>query len=372
MIISADNKIPFLEGYLERFASINYLSVQNFIHENIKDSEVLIIRTPNKCTGELLSNTKVKFIASTTSGYDHIDTDYCKQAGIDWIHSPGSNAKSVAQYIIVSLIELAHKEAFSLKEKRIGIVGVGRVGHEVEKMLKLYGIKCLLCDPPRAIKEKSGAFVDLKVIADECDIISFHVPLIKEGKFPTFHMANDAFFKSLKRKPYFINAARGSVHDTEALIKAKEEGLISGMIIDCWENEPFISQELLDRTSIATPHIAGFSADGKANGTRMCLEAIANKYKFNMENLDDLINPDTPVCPVINADRFSQDVIDHIILETLRLIPEDQKLRKNPEQFEYLRTHYENPREFSAYTVMNVPVENEKVLSDMGFGIYGK
>ncbi|GBU06830.1 erythronate-4-phosphate dehydrogenase [Bacteroidales bacterium] len=367
MKILADNKIPFLKGVLEPFAEMSYLLAKDFTHENIKDAEVLIVRTPNKCTRSLLEGTKVKFIATSTIGFDHIDIDYCVQAGIGWTNCPGCNAVSVSQYIIASVIEMSKKEGFSIYDKTYGIVGVGNVGKEVERVFTAMGMRYLLCDPPRALAEGQKGFVDLQTICSECDIITFHVPLNKAGSFPTYHLADAAFFDSLKRRPYIINAARGGVHDTKALLNAKKAGLIRGMIIDCWENEPNISLPLLQEVLIGSPHVAGFSADGKGNGTRMCLEAIAGAYPLIFKDLLIQIELPCPNIAEIDLNNFCGDRIQEAILSTFSPLVADKNLRAKPEGFEYQRTHYDNPREFHAYTIKNASAEERIILINLGF-----
>jgi erythronate-4-phosphate dehydrogenase len=369
MIMVVEDQIPFLRGIPEKFASVSYLSIQDFNRENIRDADVLVVRTPNKCTRGLLSGTSVKYIASTTSGFDHIDVEYCREAGIRWVNCPGCNAVSVGQYVLASLIELSRKEDFFLKEKVLGIIGVGNVGRQVERICKAYGMRCLLYDPPRVEKEGPGGFSGLQQITEECDIISFHVPLIKEGDYSTYHFAGDFFFRSLKKRPYIINAARGSIIDTGAIINAKKKGMIRGMIIDCWENEPAISTGLLSQALIATPHIAGFSADGKANGSRMCLEAIALQYNIKIDVQKYFTGPEPPENPVIDLNEFSGKRIENAILKTFSPLEEDKRLRECPDQFEYLRTHYNNPREFSAYMASHASADEAIILSEMGFRI---
>lgn len=367
MKIIADDKIPFLRGIPERFAEVEYLPAKDFTNENIREADILMVRTPNKCTKELLENTRVRFIASTTIGFDHIDIDYCKEAGIKWTNSPGCNAVSVSQYILSSLIVLARKKRFRLRDKAIGIVGVGNVGKQVERVCSAYGLDILLCDPPRAAKEGNAGFVPLPTIARQCDIITLHVPLTYSGESATFGMAGSDFFSSLKRKPYFINTARGPVHNTDALLHAKRNGLIEEMIIDCWESEPAISTELLAEALIATPHLAGFSADGKANGTRMCLQAIAREFGIEIPGLDVLTQPAEPLQAVIDLNTFPDDRIENAVLSTFSPMYEDKRLRDNPTDFEYLRTHYDNPREFSAYTIVNASPDEREMAKALGF-----
>ncbi len=371
MKLIADDKIPFLRGIPERFAEVEYLPVKDFTHKRIKDADILMIRTPNKCTRALLEHTNVKFIASTTIGFDHIDTEYCREAGIQWENSPGCNAVSVGQYMLATLMELSRMKGFSLYDKTFGIVGVGNIGKQVESIYQALGLHYLKCDPPRSEKEKDDAFVCLEEIAAQCDIISFHVPLTFTGKYPTYHLAGESFFRSLRKKPYYVNVARGPVHDTPALLQAKRESLIEELIIDCWENEPDISRELLSEALIATPHIAGFSADGKANGTRMCLEAIAKTYGWNIPDLIERTQPEPSGNPVIDLNDFSSDRLGNAVLTTYSPLKTDARLRKNPELFEYLRTHYDHPREFSAYTILNADERERMVLQKLGFQIGG-
>lgn len=361
MILIADNTIPYLKGVAEPFAEVRYLSSSQFTHENVKDADALIVRSIDKCTRELLQNTNIKLITTATIGFDHIDIHYCKEAGIEWTNAPGCNAVSVAQYVLASLATIALNKRISLKGKTIGIVGTGHVGSQVERLCKAYGMKVLRNDPPRAIAENDDSFVDLQTIASECDIITFHTPLTKEGDFPTYHLADASFFSKLKRNPWFINASRGAVHDTQALIDAKKQGLVSEMIIDCWEKEPNINQELLALSTIATPHIAGFSADGKANGTRMCLEAIGKFFDQPIHKIG-MVTPAAPQNPVIDLDRLGSNRIEQAILCSFNPVAVDNNLRKAPAQFEWFRSHYDHPREFGAYTIVNVREEEKEIL----------
>ena len=272
----ADKTVPYLKGILDSLADITYLSSEEFTPEHVRDADALIVRSIDKCTRELLQGSRVKLITSATIGFDHIDTHYCEQAGIVWRNAPGCNARSVAQYVLAGLVARSLRLGDSLQGKTMGIVGVGHVGKELEIVCHAYGMRVLRNDPPRAEIEGTDGFVSLETLAEEADIISFHTPLTREGRYPTFHLADDAFFNRLQKKPCIINAARGAIIDTSALLKASQSGRVGDLIIDCWEGEPHINRLLLQQAYIATPHIAGFSADGKANGTRTCLEQIAS------------------------------------------------------------------------------------------------
>lgn len=354
--IVADNTVPYLKGIAEPFAEVVYLDSKDFTPEAVKDADALIVRSIDKCSRELLSGSRVKLITTATIGFDHIDINYCEEAGITWRNAPGCNAVSVAQYVLASLVTIALKRKESLQGKTIGIVGVGHVGKEVEKLCQAFGMHILRNDPPRAAAEGSHSFVSLDTIAREADIITLHVPYTKEGEYATRHLANAAFFDRLQRTPWFINSCRGAVHDTEALLQAKRSGKVAELVIDCWENEPEINRELLAQATIATPHIAGFSADGKANGTRQCLENISDFFNVQIEKLSEVMPP-APIHPIIDLNLFSNHRIEQAILASFNPLLIDKALRETPEKFEALRTHYDHPREYKAYTLINATRE---------------
>ena len=219
MKIVADNTVPFLKGIAEPIAEVKYLTSKEFTPENVQDADILIVRSIDKCTRELLEGSRVKLITSATIGFDHIDTQYSDKAGITWKNSPGCNAVSVAQYVLSGLVTIALRKGEPLQGKTIGIVGVGHVGKEVEKLCSAYGMNVL-------------RNVSLETIAEQADIVTFHTPLTKEGRFATRHLAGVDFFRKLQRKPWFVNASRGTVHDTDALLHARKEGKISELILD--------------------------------------------------------------------------------------------------------------------------------------------
>ena len=367
MRIIADNTIPYLKGVLEPVTEITYLDSKAFTPHNIKGADALIVRSIDKCTRFLLEGSQVKLITSATIGFDHIDTHYCEEAGIIWKNAPGCNAASVGQYVLSSLLSIALRKKENLRGKTIGIVGVGHVGHIVERLCLTMGMRVLLNDPPRAEQEGEDKFVSLDTLGKEADIVTLHVPLTQEGRFPTYHLANQTFFNKLERKPWFINSCRGAVHDTKALLNAKQKGQISELIIDCWENEPTIDQQLLNETTLATPHIAGFSADGKANGTRTCVEHIARFFHLPIDELDKRITPLPPIHPLIDLDTFENHRIENAILRTFDPLPIDHALRTNPSYFEKFRSHYEHPREYTAYQISHASTTEANLLTELGF-----
>lgn len=292
MKVVIDHKIPYIQDAIGKIADeVVFLPGDAFTRETVKDADALIVRTRTHCNKELLEGSQVKFIATATIGYDHIDVDYCREAGITWTNCPGCNAGSVEQYIHSVLLLLQREKGLELEKSTIGIVGVGHVGSRVKRMAEEWGMKVLLNDPPRADRGEEG-FVDLETIARECDVITFHTPLNRGGKYATYHLVDEDFLFSLERTPYFINASRGEVVDTASLLAALAAGKVKDAIIDTWEYEPNISRELLEVAFLATPHIAGYSADGKANATRMSLEALCRH--FGIEADFSILPPEGP------------------------------------------------------------------------------
>ena len=329
MKIIIDDKIPYIRGAFENVAEVVYLPGSKTTAEIAKDADAIVTRTRTICNEKLLAGSTVKFIASATIGYDHIDTEYCDNAGIQWTNAPGCNSKSVEQYIASVIMVLAEKNNWNLGEKTIGVVGVGNVGSKVARICEIFGMKVLRNDPPHERAEGSGQFVSIQQIMDEADIITLHVPLNMKGEDATFHLGNDLFFNALKKKPLLINSCRGEVTETNAVKTAIKSGQISAFVCDCWENEPDLDLELLLLTEIATPHIAGYSKDGKAIGTLMSVQAINNYFGLGLENwkptgVELPLNPEI----IIDGTGFTeQQIIAKAILHTYDIRNDDRDFR---------------------------------------------
>jgi len=354
MKIVIDNKIPFIQGVLEPIAQVEYLSSAAISSQSIKDADAMIIRTRSHCGAQLLEGSNVRFIASATIGFDHIDVEYCHSRNIYWTTAPGCNAYSVQQYIASALLELAAENDFSLAHKTIGIVGVGNVGSKVAKLAETLGMQILLNDPPREKEEKTDRFTSLEQIKKEADIISFHVPLNKGGDHPTYHMVNEIFLEDLRRTAWIINSSRGAVMDNDALKAALRSGKLAGAVLDVWKDEPHVDIELLEHVKWATPHIAGHSADGKANGTAMSIRALS---KFFNLGLDDWYpqNIPTPLNSSISIDctqNTSQNIIRSAVNATYDIRMDDQRFRNSPQTFEQQRNDYPPRREPPAYCIL--------------------
>lgn len=272
--VLVESHVPFIKGVIEPYADVEYADPADFTAERVRDADALIVRTRTRCAAPLLEGSRVKLVLTATIGTDHIDLPWCAEHGIKALNAPGCNAPAVAQYVLASIAALMNRP---VEQHTLGIVGVGHVGSIVERWARALDMRVLLCDPPRARRE-GGDFVTLADIARECDIITLHTPLTREGRDATYHLADKAFFESLRRSPILINAARGPVTDTAALIDALDRGQVSKAVIDCWEGEPQISRELLGRAAIATPHIAGYSLQGKVRATQMCLDALSEFF----------------------------------------------------------------------------------------------
>jgi len=375
MKIIADNKIPFLKGAFEPYADIEYLSPSEITKDRVSDADALIIRTRTRCNAELLSGSKVKFIATATIGYDHIDAVFCESENINWVSAPGCNSTSVMQYITSALLMFAGKKSIDLTRLTIGVVGVGNVGSKVAKAAAILGMKVLLNDPPRERKEGKGSYVSLDEIIDYSDIITFHTPLIKEGIDRTFHLADESFFSKLKRKIIIINSSRGPVADSVALKKAAGEGKLNGLILDVWEKEPELDLELLKLADIATPHIAGYSSDGKANGTSICVNAVNRFFNLGMEENwkpSEIPLPFNPVNIEIDCRNMTdQQILCRAVTGSYDIYEDNSALKKSPESFEKQRNYYKVRREFDTYkvTLLNPETKAADKLTGLGFNV---
>jgi len=371
MKIVIDNKIPYIKGTFEPYAKVVYLPGKLTTRDAVKDADALITRTRTICNREMLEGSKVKFIASATIGFDHIDTDYCKTAGIEWTNAPGCNAGSVNQYISSALCSYSRRNGYLLRGKTIGIVGVGQVGSRVAKTCEILGMEVLLNDPPRQRTEGSRQFVSLKTIQEQADIITFHVPLNMEGIDRTYHMVDTEFLDGLNRQVLMINTCRGEVFESKAVYNAKTSGDLEGIIIDCWENEPVPDPGLLNLVDYATPHIAGYSKDGKAMGTQMSVRAVSRYFGLGMDDWKPtgVEPPLNPLIELEGSQRSDEKSLAHAILSTYEIERDDRAFRHNPQLFEQLRGDYPVRREFASYTVRATDIEPELMekLRKLGF-----
>ncbi len=369
--IVADSKIPFLRGALENHARVEYFHGSEIGPQHVKDADALIVRTRTRCNEKLLSGSSVKYIATATIGFDHIDAEYCSANGISWSNAPGCNSGSVLQYIASSLAHITSVSGRDFGQLSLGIVGVGHVGKKVEKLARLLGMKVLLNDPPRERNEGSAAFTNLGRLLEESDIITMHVPLNREGDDRTFHLAGEDFFDAFIPQGWFINTSRGEVMDTDILVRSLQSGHLSGSIIDVWENEPCIDPQLLSLAEISTPHIAGYSLDGKANGTAWSVRAISRFFGLGLDRWYPENIP-VPVNGMINIEKDYQGVdnlLRRLFFHCYNIRDDSSRLKASPGNFELFRDNYPPRREYGAFR-LNFENPGDPVikrLKDIGF-----
>lgn len=364
MKLVVDSKIPFVRGVAEQLGEVAYIDGAAIGPADVKQADALVVRTRTLCNRELLEGSRVQFIATATIGFDHLDAAWLAQAGIGWTNCPGCNARSVAQYVEASLLQLAVHGCWSGGPLRaatapaadfdptvfagltLGIVGVGHVGQAVEAMARRLGFgEILRCDPPRAEREGSEGFLPVEEVARRADVLTFHTPLTHApAPHPTFHLADAALLARLKPTAVLFNTSRGEVVATEALREALQAGRLRAAVIDTWENEPCIDPALLRLAYLATPHIAGYSADGKANGSRMALAAVARHFGLSVPAIGAIAPPPLPA----DYSYRPGGAADETGLEALRLydpVADSLALLAHPERFEALRGHYPLRRE---------------------------
>ncbi|MDR0572805.1 MAG: 4-phosphoerythronate dehydrogenase [Tannerella sp.] len=372
--IIADDKIPFLKGVMEPYTDIIYLPGAKISAEDVRDADAIFTRTRTRCDESLLKNSRVKLIATATIGYDHIDTDYCDAAGIRWVNAPGCNSWSVQQYMTAAIATWVHKQNLKFSGLTLGVIGVGNVGSKVVRAAGALGMRVLLNDPPRADREGTEAFTPLDKLLAESDIVTCHTLLTKEAPYPTYHLASGEFYNRMKDGAVFINTSRGSAVDSEALKHAVKTKL-SGYILDVWEGEPFPEVSLLADAFIGTPHIAGYSSDGKANGTATCVYEFCSFFGLHL--LKDWYPESIPLPPMATifsldgTGKNNEQVIYEAVTHAYPIWEDSERLKNSPETFEEQRGGYWIRREFKNFTIKpeNVNAETLESLKNIGFKI---
>ncbi|MCK4564887.1 MAG: 4-phosphoerythronate dehydrogenase [Verrucomicrobia bacterium] len=347
--------------------------------DDLLDADALIVRSKTRINRELLHGTPVQFTGTATAGADHIDAAYLGQRGIYWCASPGCNANSVSEYLVAALLTLRARHGFDLEGKTIGVIGCGNVGSRVVKKCEALGMKVLRNDPPLAATSTDPDFQPLETVLAESDIVTLHVPLVKDGPWPTDRMADYRFFEQLKPGAIFINAARGSVCDYDALLDAKQGGAVSHMVVDVWSPEPAFRTDLLKMADIASPHIAGHSYEGKLNGTIACYNELCNFFEIPkiLNIVSSLPEPDVPTFEIDCTGRDEEDVLHEIIKQVYDIETDDLLIREaavhdeidRARNFDALRKTYRVRREFMNTKVdaQNASDSLRRKIKAMGF-----
>jgi erythronate-4-phosphate dehydrogenase len=351
--VVADHKIPFLKGALEGVAKVNYIPGWEISRKDLMEADALITRTRTRCDRSLLEGTRIKVIASATIGHDHIDKAYCREAGIQWTNAPGCNASSVQQYLVSTMLYLSNHRSLDLTKLTLGVVGIGNVGSKVVRAAEALGMKVLKNDPPRARKEGNEGFVELDELLEQSDVITMHVPLNRGGVDQTFQMVNSQFIEKLRPGAILVNTSRGGVVSEKELIQGIFSGKLSDVVLDVFEGEPEVSKKLLDVLTLATPHIAGYSLDGKANGTGMVVRAVSKYFNLGLDHWqpDQIPLPGETTLLGDAASLPPNQLMWELYRVTYDVTADDRRLRSQPEAFESLRGDYPLRREPHVYSI---------------------
>lgn len=355
MKIIADANIPYVVECFSSVGEVEIISGREITTDVISDADVLIVRSVTQVDASLLIKSRVRFVGTATIGYDHIDTEYLSRHNIGFASAPGSNANSAAEYVIAALLEIGQKHKINLEGKTIGVIGVGNVGSRVAQKAAALGMKVELNDPPLQRQTGDPKYLEIKEMFD-CDFITLHTPLTLGGLDKTFHLADDRFFKSLKAGCVFINASRGGVVDSRALKSAIMAKKLKAVALDVWENEPNIDTELLEMVDIGSPHIAGYSLDGKIAGMIMIYKAVCRYFGLEAKYcMDDFLPEPTVSELTINpANGQEQELLRQAVQRIYNISEDDSNLRrvinqppeKRGEFFDSLRKNYPVRREF--------------------------
>ncbi len=377
MIIAVDEAIPYGQEAFSGIGEIRLFSGRNLRPEGIRNADALVVRTVTNINASILEGSSIRFVASASAGIDHIDREYLKTRGIHFAYAAGSNAESVSEYIMAVLHVVASRRNWNLRNKSLAVVGVGNVGSRVEKKARALGMEVLLCDPPLRDSTGNTKYQDLEEILG-ADILTFHVPLAMEGPYPTWHMIDHKALNRLSRNQFLINSARGAVFDNAALKTALTKVRIEGAVLDVWEGEPHIDYSLLDQVDIGTPHIAGFSLDGKVRATEMVCEELCKFFERQPSwNAQPVYPESRRVRPKKGAS--GQKAVLSVLLQAFDIMNDDASLRalrsmdskQAAIRFDQLRSEYDYRPEFRHFMV-ELSQEHKSLantLSDLGFAV---
>ncbi len=361
MKIIADRNIPFAAECFSSIGEVEVVAGQDITPGVVADADCLLVRSVTKVDSNLLAESSVRFVGTATIGFEHIDTDFLARHNTGFASAPGSNANSVVEYIVAALLEVGQKANLNLKDKSIGVIGVGNIGSKVAEKAAAIGMKVCLNDPPLQRQTGDAKYLPLEKLFD-CDFITLHTPLTFEGIDRTFYLADERFFKSLKKGCIFFNTSRGAVADTGALKAMIKSGKLGAAVLDVWENEPSIDTELLEMAAIGTPHIAGYSLDGKVAGMIMIYKAACEYFglEAGFDTKSFLPEPAVRELKVNPQTGSEQDMLREAVEKIYNIKKDDSNLRrilnmplgKRCGLFEKLRSDYPVRREFQNTTVV--------------------
>jgi erythronate-4-phosphate dehydrogenase len=378
MKIIADENMPFVEALFAELGQIEFVNGRTLTAEQVKDADVLLVRSVTKVNQALLQHAhKLKFVGSATIGTDHIDIEYLNQRGIMFSNAPGCNATAVGEFVFIALLELAKRLQTSLKGKVVGIVGAGNTGTAAAKCLQAYGLQVLLCDPLKQAEGDSRHFISLDELLERADIVSLHVPITKVGPHKTWYLFDEQKLKSLKPNMWLINCCRGEVIDNRALIKIKQTRTDLRVILDVWEGEPNPMAELVPLVEFATPHVAGYSLEGKARGTFILYQQLCQHLNIAVNQSLNYLLPEFEFSQLLNVANLDETSLLKMCRLVFDLRDDDALFRQHfgsAAGFDLLRKQHTHRREFSALAV-KYPVNDantaiidcRNTLSSLGF-----
>ena len=375
--ILADENIPYVREAFAPLGSVKTLSGRAMTAAAAREADLLLVRSITTVDRAFLEGSPVRFVATATIGEDHVDKAYLAERGIAFSSAPGSNADSVRQYVTAALLALAERFELDLSSLALGIIGVGHVGSRVWRNAVALGLRCVLNDPPQARTTGDPRYRPLDEIF-ACDLVTLHTPLTREGPDATFHLADESFIRRLKRGAILINTSRGAVADGEAIKRALDDGHLRACVLDVWEGEPRVDVDLLERAAIGTPHISGYSFDGKVNGTRQIYEAACRFLGIAPTWNPAPLLP-APECPSVVADGASRNGLSNAVRAVYDIMKDDAAMRtlittsgeERAKMFDRLRKDYPRRREFFNTRVSVVPrnAALEAQLDVLGFSI---
>ncbi|WP_299196808.1 4-phosphoerythronate dehydrogenase [uncultured Amphritea sp.] len=350
--IVADENIPALERLFGHLGQIHKLPGRTIQNSDLQQADLLLVRSVTRVDQPLLDNTPVRFVGTATIGMDHIDTDWLKANGIGFSSAPGCNADAVAEYVISNLLLVAAEQNFSLTDKVVGIVGVGNVGRRLQQRLADLGVKLLLNDPLRADAGEAG-FIGLSALLEQADIICLHTPLTHSGAHPSYHLLHEQNLHMIKPGAILLNAGRGPVIDNKALLHWHQQRADVTLVLDVWEDEPVVDSHLAQRARIGTPHIAGYTLDGKIRGTWMLYRAFCLQQGITPEiELSDCLANAGPAPEILLEGSETLTDIVHAIYQPeadfQRFMDSLVDADAQPLAFDLLRKNYPVRREFVA------------------------
>ena len=380
MKIVADENIPYVKEAFGGLGEVVTLPGRALAPQAVRDADILLVRSVTPVNARLLSGSRAGFVGTATIGTDHIDLDWLAERGIAFAAAPGSNANSVAEYISAGLLVLSDRKGIGLRGSSIGVVGVGNVGSRVMRKARAMGMNVFMCDPPRAedpADPERDSFISLEdLLSEKPDFITLHVPLERGGKYPTFHLADEPFFERFAEGCIFMNTSRGAVHDSPALRQGIDKGQTGGVVLDVWENEPGIDVALLREVDLATPHIAGYSFDGKVRGVEMLYQAACAHLGVEPSWQPELPPAQHAQLSINASRRGSEDVLREAVLTVYDIKADDARIRGLVDldrheigpAFDRLRKEYPRRREFSNTEIQLTGGDKETVSALQGLG----